>query len=47
MTTHKMLCEGSIERSDEEDNEDEEDDFVELVENEDENQGVDYNVVYL
>ena len=40
MTTHKiMLCEGSIERSDEDDNEDEEDDFVELVENEDEDEG--------
>ena len=47
MTTHKMLCEGSIERSDEDDNEDEEDDFVELVENEDKDEGVDYKVVSL
>ena len=47
MTTHKMLCEGSIESSGEDDKEDEEDDFVELVENEDEDNVVDYEVVYL
>ena len=52
MTTRKRLCEDSIDdsedkSSDEDDEDDEEDDFVELVENEDEDEGVEYNVVYL